>query len=114
MHGRIGLNALNLFIAAVQTGFGPFFAVYLTEQGWSQSDIGIALSVGTAAVLAFQLPAGALVDLIHHKRFANAIGLSLTGISALVLVVSPTVEPVWHRRSSTPSEAASSHRRSLL
>ena len=28
--------------------FGPFFSVYLTQQGWSQVDIGFALSVGTA------------------------------------------------------------------
>ena len=71
----IGLNALNFFIAAVQTGFGPFFSVYLTEQGWSQVDIGLALSIGTASVLALQLPAGALVDVIRHKRFANGLGM---------------------------------------
>ncbi len=91
----IGLNALNLFIAAVQTGFGPFFSVYLTEQGWSQVDIGFALSIGTAAVLALQLPSGALVDLIHRKRFANALGLLLLGVSALMLVATPQPEPVW-------------------
>lgn len=91
----IGLNALNLFIAAVQTGFGPFFSVYLTEQGWSQGDIGFALSVGTASVLALQLPSGALVDLIHHKRYANGLGLLLLGVSAAMLVATPTVEPVW-------------------
>ena len=56
----------------MQTGFGPFFSVYLTQQGWSQVDIGFALSVGTASALIFQLPAAALVDIIHHKRFANA------------------------------------------
>jgi MFS family permease len=91
----IGLNALNLFTAAVQTGFGPFFSVYLTERGWSQVDIGVALSIGTASVLALQLPSGALVDLIHHKRFANGLGLVLLGISALMLVTTPTPGPVW-------------------
>ena len=91
----IGLNGLNLFIAAVQTGFGPFFSVYLTEQGWSQGDIGFALSIGTASVLALQLPSGALVDLIHHKRFANGLGLVLIGISAAMLVATPTPKPVW-------------------
>ena len=91
----IGLNALNLLIAAVQTGFGPFFSVYLTEQGWSQVDIGFALSIGTAAVLALQIPAGALVDMIHHKRYANGLGLALIGISAWMLVATPTPEAVW-------------------
>ena len=28
----VGLNLLNFWIAAIQTAFGPFFAVYLTER----------------------------------------------------------------------------------
>src|SRR4029077_13491537 len=91
---QIGLNGLNFFIAAVQTGFGPFFSVYLTEQGWSQVDIGFALSVGTGAVLISQLPAGVLVDHIHHKRYATGLGLLLVGASALVLIMQPTPGPV--------------------
>ena len=91
---QVGLNGLNFFIAAVQTGFGPFFSVYLTEQGWSQVDIGFALNVGTGAVLISQLPAGALVDLIHHKRLAVGLGLLLVGVSALVLIMQPTPGPV--------------------
>ena len=91
----IGLNALNLFLAAAQTGFGPFFSVYLTEQRWSQIDIGFALSIGTASVLLLQLPAGGLVDMIHHKRFANGLGLLLIGVSALMLVADPVPASVW-------------------
>jgi MFS family permease len=91
----IGLNALNFFTAAVQTGFGPFFSVYLTEQGWSQVEIGLALSIGTASVLALQLPAGALVDVIRHKRFANGLGIMLIGLSAAMLVAEPTQSVVW-------------------
>src|SRR5215469_4764735 len=92
---RYGLNSLNFFIAAAQTGFGPFFSVYLTEMGWSQVDIGLALSIGTASVLVFQLPAGALVDAIHQKRIANGLGLILLGLSALLLIAEPTPWPVW-------------------
>jgi MFS family permease len=91
----IGLNALNFFTAAVQTGFGPFFSVYLTEQGWSQVDIGLALSIGTASVLVVQLPAGALVDVIRHKRFANGLGIILIGLSAAMLVTEPMRPAVW-------------------
>jgi MFS family permease len=92
---RVGLNGLNFFVAAVQTGFGPFFSVYLTEQLWSQVDIGLALSIGTASVLALQLPAGVLVDHIHLKRIPNAIGLILLGVSVLILLIAPTPWPVW-------------------
>ena len=97
---KAGLADRSQFLlsAAVQTGFGPFFSVYLTEQGWSQADIGFALSVGTVSALLLQLPAGALVDAIHHKRFAIAVALLLTGISAMMLVATPTQEPVLTRR----------------
>ena len=69
---QVGLNGLNFFTGAIQTAFGPFFTVYLTTMGWSQVDIGFVLSVGTASALIFQLPAAAIVDSIHLKRFAIA------------------------------------------
>jgi MFS family permease len=93
-----GLNSLNFFVGAVQTAFGPFFTVYLTQQGWSQVDIGFALSVGTAAALILQLPAGALVDAINFKRIAIAIALLATGLSALMVVAAPTQSSVLTSR----------------
>ena len=69
---RLGLNGLNFFHAAAQTGFGPFIAVYLTERGWSQTEIGVALSIGTASGVLSQLPSGMLVDLVHRKRGITA------------------------------------------
>jgi MFS family permease len=89
-----GLNTLNLFVAAAQTGFGPFLSVYLIEQGWNTADIGLALSIGTVSVLVLQLPSGTLVDLIHQKRFANLIGLVLLGFSAWIMLAAPTQGPV--------------------
>ena len=91
---QIGLNGLNFFVGAIQTAFGPFLSVYLTEHGWSQGDIGFALSVGTAAVLAFQLPAGMLVDFVHLKRLATAMALLLIGVSAAMLIPTPQTAPV--------------------
>jgi len=41
-----GLDWFVFFVADVQTGFGPFVAVYLTAQKWTQVDIGLILSVG--------------------------------------------------------------------
>ena len=63
---QVGLNALNFFSAAVQTGFGPYVAVWLIQRGWSQTDVGVALSVGTLAGLIGQLPGGWLVDAVHR------------------------------------------------
>ncbi|MEA3149320.1 MAG: hypothetical protein QOD56_259, partial [Gammaproteobacteria bacterium] len=57
-----GLDWFNLFVANIQTGFGPFIAVYLSSQSWTQTSIGLALSIGTVSSMASQVPAGALVD----------------------------------------------------
>jgi predicted MFS family arabinose efflux permease len=87
---RRSLNWLNFFMAAVQTGFGPFITVYLTQRGWSQTDIGVTLSIGTAAGMLCQLPAGMLVDSVNHKRGVTAAALVLLGLSALLLIAWPT------------------------
>ena len=90
LRSQVGLNALNFCVGAIQTAFGPFFTVYLTQKGWNQVDIGFALSVGTAAALIFQLPAGALIDAVHLKRVAIAVALLLIGLSAMAVVAAPT------------------------
>ncbi|HQT80280.1 MAG TPA: MFS transporter [Rhodopila sp.] len=92
---RLGLNALNFLTAAVQAGFGPFIAVWLTQQGWSLAALGIALSIGTFAALVSQLPGGMLVDQVHHKRIAAGGALIALGISALMLFPFPTRPLVW-------------------
>ncbi|HEY3849046.1 MAG TPA: MFS transporter, partial [Acetobacteraceae bacterium] len=91
---RKGLNALNFFIAAVQAGFGPFVAVWLTRQGWSQTDIGLALSLGSGAALLGQLPGGWLVDAVHHKRPLMTVALAAIAAAALVLAFVPMRWPV--------------------
>jgi hypothetical protein len=41
-----GLDWLNFFLADVQTGIGPFLAIYLAGYGWNEQGVGMALSVG--------------------------------------------------------------------
>ena len=84
-----GLDALNLFVANVQTGFGPFLAVYLTTQGWTQTSIGLALSVGTIAAMASQLPAGAVVDAVRDKTKIAIFSILAFTASALMFTVAP-------------------------
>ena len=64
----VGLDGLNFFVADMLTGFGPFVTIYLTANGWHPTDIGFALSVGTMASVAGQVPAGMLVDAVPLKR----------------------------------------------
>ena len=92
---RRGLNGLNFFIAAAQAGFGPFVAVWLTQQGWSQTDVGLALSISSGAALLGQLPGGLLVDAVHHKRPVMTFALLAIAAAALLLAFLPMRGPVW-------------------
>jgi MFS family permease len=89
-----GLDWLNFFTANLQTAFGPFVSVYLTQRAWTQSDIGFALSVGYVAAMISQVPAGALVDAVARK--ARAAGAAILAIiaGALLLATYPTMLPV--------------------
>jgi MFS family permease len=95
MRSRLGLNGLNFFTAAVQAGFGPFIAVWLTQNGWTLGELGAALSVGTLAALVGQVPGGMLVDQVYRKRLAAAGALIALGGSALLLCLAPTQPLVW-------------------
>ena len=88
-HGGRALDLVNFFLANVQTGFGPFVAVYLTAHKWTEGDIGLALSVGTIVGVASQLPAGALVDAARSKRVAAAAAIGGVIAAALLLAVWP-------------------------
>lgn len=92
--GQRALDWHNFFVANVQTGFGPFIAVYLSTQAWTQGAIGLALSVGTLAGMASQLPGGALVDASRNKRTAALWACSAICGSAVVLAVWPDWLPV--------------------
>jgi MFS family permease len=88
VRSRVSLQWLNFWVAALQAGFGAFIPAYLAAAGWNAVEIGFALSLGTIATTAGQLPAGALIDAIHSKRLAAAAALVLVGASALLLAVS--------------------------
>ncbi|MET0222586.1 MAG: MFS transporter [Tardiphaga sp.] len=63
-----GLDWFIFFLADVQTGFGPFVAVYLTTQKWTQVEIGFVLSIGGIIALIGQIPGGAIVDAVRSTR----------------------------------------------
>jgi MFS family permease len=63
------LDALNLFLADVRDGLGPYLAIYLlTIQKWDEASIGLVLSIGAIAGIVAQTPAGAIVDATKAKR----------------------------------------------
>jgi MFS family permease len=85
-----GLDAVNLFLAGALSGFGPYVAVFLAEQKWTQQNIGFVLTAAGFAGLLSQLPGGALLDAIRSKRFAVALGAAMVAAGALIIAVWPT------------------------
>jgi MFS family permease len=85
-----GLDWLNFLLADVQTGVGPFLAIYLAGYGWNEERVGLALTVGGIAGILAQTPAGALVDQVHQKRTLIAAGIGALALGALLIAFVPT------------------------
>ena len=90
-----GLDGVNFFVAAVQTGFGSFVTVYLVKSQWPVEAIGFALTIGTLSGLFSQIPAGAALDSMHDKRRAVLLGIAGVGLAALLLCVTTARPAVY-------------------
>src|ERR1700755_925750 len=78
-----GLDWFIFFLADVQTGFGPFVAVYLTTQKWTQVEIGSVLSIGSVIALFGQMPGGAIIDAAKSERLVAGLAIATIGFCAL-------------------------------
>jgi predicted MFS family arabinose efflux permease len=84
-----GLDWFIFFLADVQTGFGPFVAVYLTTQKWTQVEIGLVLSIGGIVGLIGQMPGGAIVDAARSEKLVAGAAVATIGCAALAYAVWP-------------------------
>ena len=84
-----GLDWFVFFVADVQTGFGPFVAVYLTEHKWTQVDIGLVLSTAGMTALLGQMPGGMIVDSTQSPRLLAGIAVTVIAGCALTYAMSP-------------------------
>src|SRR3954468_5321153 len=84
-----GLDWFVFFLADVQTGFGPFIAVYLTTQKWTQAQIGLVLSIGGVVGVIGQIPRGAIVDIARSERLVASLAVTTIGFSALAYAAWP-------------------------
>jgi predicted MFS family arabinose efflux permease len=89
-----GLDGLNFFLADVQTGVGPFLAIYLAGYRWNEERVGLALTVGGIAGILAQTPAGALVDFLRSKRALVAVAVAALAAGALLVALFPSFWPV--------------------
>ena len=93
-HSLRALDWLNLFMAGVLTGFGPFVPLYLASRGWPQVEIGFVLTVPILTGLLTQVPGGELLDHVTYKRALVALGVVIIALSALILWLWPRFAPV--------------------
>lgn len=80
------LDSLNILLADVRDGVGPYLAIYLLAvHQWDPASVGIAMSaMGIAAVLA-QTPCGMLIDALTQKRLLIAAAALLVGVGCAAL-----------------------------
>ena len=89
-----GLDWLNFLLADVQTGVGPFLAIYLASYKWNEERVGLALTVGGIAGILTQTPAGGLVDFLRSKRALVGVGVAALAAGALLIALFPWFWPI--------------------
>src|ERR1700739_3768950 len=85
------LDWVNFFLAGALAGFGPYVAVYLADQKWTQDKVGFVLSARGLAGLLSQVPGGELLDAARSKRAILALGVLVLALSAMIIEFRPTL-----------------------
>src|ERR1700740_1558892 len=86
------LDALNFLLADVRGALGPYLNVFLvTQQGWSQSSVGLVTAIAGVAGLAAQVPAGRAVGATRAKRGVIVLALIVLGCGAAVIFATPSL-----------------------
>jgi MFS family permease len=89
------LDAVNFLLSDVRGALGPYLNVFLvTQQHWSQSEVGLVTTVSGLLGIAVQTPIGAAIDETRAKRGAIILALAVLGIGASVIFAMPTFWPV--------------------
>ena len=85
-----GLDGVNLLMADVRDGVGPYLAVFLKGgENWDSGAIGLAMAASFIAAAVCQVPAGLLVDGTRVKRLLIAASGLIIGLGCLLIVVYP-------------------------
>ncbi len=91
----LSLDAVNFFLADVRGALGPYLNVFLvTQQHWSQTEVGVVTTAGGLLGLTLQTPIGALIDETRAKRGAIILALVVLAIGAVTIFALPTFWPV--------------------
>jgi MFS family permease len=89
------LDAVNFLLSDVRGALGPYLNVFLvTQQHWSQSEVGVVTTISGLLGLAVQTPIGAAIDATRAKRGAIVLALAVLGVGAIIIFAWPTFWPV--------------------
>jgi MFS family permease len=89
------LDAVNFLLADVRGALGPYLNVYLvTQQHWSQSEVGVITTASGLLGIAVQTPIGAAIDATRAKREAIVLALGVLAIGAILIFALPSFWPV--------------------
>ena len=91
----LSLDALNFLLADVRGALGPYLNVFLvTQQHWSQSEVGLVTTISGLLGIALQTPIGAGIDATHAKRGAIVLALGVLALGAVIIFAWPSFWPV--------------------
>ncbi|MGA9091207.1 MAG: MFS transporter, partial [Bradyrhizobium sp.] len=91
----LSLDAVNFLAADVRGAVGPYLNVFLvTQQHWSQTDVGVVTTVSGLLGLAVQTPIGAAIDETRAKRGVIVFALAVLAITSVAIFAFPTFWPV--------------------
>jgi MFS family permease len=87
-----GLDWVNFFMADVNTGIGPFLAIYLTAtRHWDPASVGMVVAAQSIASVVAQAPAGWLVDNSTKKKWLVIFGALFVAGGCVGIVLAPSV-----------------------
>jgi MFS family permease len=85
-----GLDGINLLMADVRDGVGPYLSVFLKgSRHWDPGAIGLAMGVSSIAAAICQIPAGLIVDGSRAKRLLIAVSGLMVALGCLLIVTFP-------------------------
>jgi MFS family permease len=89
------LDAINFLLSDVRGALGPYLNVFLvTQQHWSQSEVGLVTTVSGLLGLSVQTPIGAAIDATRAKREVIVAALVVLALGATVIFAVPSFWPV--------------------
>jgi len=91
----VSLDAVNFLLSDVRGALGPYLNVFLvTQQHWSQAEVGLVTTVSGLLGLSVQTPIGAAIDVTRAKRGAVILALAVLSIGAIAIFAVPRFWPV--------------------